>query len=137
MLILFDTNVILDVLAKREPFYQNSGAAIKFCSKLNYGCLSIVQCRDIHYLLCKSGLSSDDSKLSVTLLLSQLKLLIADDNDVKNALSSEMSDFEDALLAYCAARHDVQYIITRNEKDFVKSPVKVISPHDFLLLQNI
>ena len=45
-----------------------------------------------------------------------------------------MRDFEDAVQAYCAKRHRIDYIVTRNVKDFVNSPVKAISPEDFINL---
>ena len=132
MLALIDTNVLLDVLLKREPFYQDSGAAIKLCNSKNSGCFSVVQCRDIYYLLSKYGLSTDDAKTTITLMVNKLSILNANSSDVNNALSSKMSDFEDALIAYCAARHGVTHIITRNEKDFSLSPIKAISPQDFI-----
>ena len=54
--------------------------------------------------------------------------------DVQAALALGMPDFEDALLACRAKRQRVNYIITRNEKDFNLSPVPAISPKAFLEL---
>ncbi len=48
------------------------------------------------------------------------------------ALALPMNDFEDALLAHCAKRVKADYIITRNVKDFINSPVNAISPKEFL-----
>ena len=51
---------------------------------------------------------------------------------VQNGLASDMTDFEDALLACCAKRVKADYIVTRNKVDFKLSPVTPISPEDFL-----
>jgi len=52
--------------------------------------------------------------------------------DVHNALSANMSDFEDAIVAATALRETAEYVITRNIKDFVKSPIPAITPSEFL-----
>ncbi len=51
--------------------------------------------------------------------------------DLKFAFTGVMSDFEDALQANCAKRYHIDYIITRNVKDFKLSPVKAIEPSEF------
>jgi len=53
-------------------------------------------------------------------------------SDCEKALGLPMDDYEDALLATCAKRRRIELIITRNLKDFAESPVKAISPDDFL-----
>lgn len=57
---------------------------------------------------------------------------IINSKDLKFAFTGVMSDFEDALQAYCAKRYHIDYIITRNSKDFQLSPVKAIEPVDFI-----
>ena len=52
--------------------------------------------------------------------------------DCEKAFELPMSDYEDALLEYCAKRHKVDSIITRNTKHFIGSPVKAVQPEDFL-----
>jgi len=59
-------------------------------------------------------------------------VLDVNEEDCREALKLPMQDYEDALLAYCAKRHMIDYIVTRNLKDFVGSPVKATSPEDFL-----
>ena len=54
--------------------------------------------------------------------------------DVYAAIASNIVDFEDALVASIAERCQMAYIITRNAKDYAESPVKAISPEDFLKL---
>lgn len=72
----------------------------------------------------------------------QTLLAIVDVEDIKKAditgaFDSEMSDYEDAVQAQCAKRNKVDYIVTRNVRDFSKSPVAAILPGDVLkLLRN-
>ena len=51
-----------------------------------------------------------------------------------DALASEMSDFEDAVVSAVACRIGAEYILTRNTKDYVKSAVPAVSPADYLKL---
>ena len=53
--------------------------------------------------------------------------------DCRKALSSEVSDYEDAVMVETAVRSDIECIVTRNQKDYAKSSVMVLSPPDFLL----
>ncbi len=52
--------------------------------------------------------------------------------DCEKAFELPISDYEDALLAHCAKRHKVEWIVTRNPKDFEGSPVKIINPGEVL-----
>jgi len=52
--------------------------------------------------------------------------------DVRNAFHPDVGDFEDELISVCAERAKIDYIITRNTKDFTNSPVPAITPEDFL-----
>lgn len=54
--------------------------------------------------------------------------------DVNAAIASNMTDFEDALVSAIAARCRMDYIITRNTRDFRESPVKALTPQEFLNL---
>lgn len=63
-----------------------------------------------------------------------LKITKITSKDLKFAFTGVMKDFEDALQAYCAKRYHIDYILTRNVKDFQFSPVKAIEPVDFINL---
>ena len=132
MKILIDTNVILDVFLHRIPHYEHSSSTLKLCSGRVSGHFAVSQSSDIFYLLRKNGLTLNKAKASLAILSSHLQLLDTISSDVENALKSDMEDFEDALLAFCAKRHGIQYIITRDKRDFSLSPVKTISPQDFI-----
>jgi len=132
MKVLIDTNVILDVLLSREPYCHASAEVLKLCGARIMGLVAASQTTDIFYLLRRSGKDSDSAKEILEKLTDNVKVIDVTAGDVKNALASKMSDYEDALLAYGARRQKADYIITRNEKDFKHSEVSAISPAKFL-----
>jgi len=132
MKILVDTNVILDVLLEREPHYHASAEVLKLCGMRIIGLVAASQTTDIFYLLRRNGKDPDSAKEILKKLTDNVKVIDVTAGDVKNALASKMSDYEDALLAYGARRQKADYIITRNEKDFVNSPVPALAPKTFL-----
>jgi hypothetical protein len=66
------------------------------------------------------------------MLLIIVKVLDITASDVQNALNADMPDYEDSLLACRAERQKIDYIVTRNEKDFSMSRVSALSPQAFL-----
>jgi predicted nucleic acid-binding protein len=135
MTLLFDTNVILDIIESREPFFQSSLMAVKQAAIAQYKCLfSASSVKDIFYLVKRH---TGNVKMAAT-AIAQLSTLVdicdTSASDIQNALTLKMADFEDAVLASTALRENTDYIITRNAKDFSNSPVPVISPDDFISL---
>ena len=126
-----DTNVVIDLLAKREPFYKEAvkiftlaynQKILLFISPLTYA--------NAAYILRKNGAEQ------VRLLLRNLRQLSLiteyDETVVDRSLSSNFKDFEDALQYYSALTKNVDVIITRNLKDFVDVTCPVLSPDEFL-----
>ena len=129
---LIDTNVIMDVLMNREPYAEHSIAFLKLCGVNVTGCIAASQTTDIFYLLTRQGKDVDTARNIVKDLTNNLTLLDVLAKDVTAAFSIPMKDFEDALIAQCARRARVDYIITRNEKDFINSPVPAYTPIEYL-----
>jgi predicted nucleic acid-binding protein len=129
---LIDTNVIMDVLLARQPHFEFSQKCAKICGERIIGCLTATQTKDIFYFLEKSKTPVGEAKRMIKELSAEFVILDILAVDVQSALISGMSDYEDALIAHCAARSGIDYIITRNVKDFDASPVDAISPKDFL-----
>ena len=132
MRVLVDTNVVLDVLTRREPHYEHSAAFLRLCDTRISGFMTANQTTDIFYMLCREGLKEAEAKAALYKLTDNLKVIDVIAADIMNALASEISDYEDALLAFCSKRQKVKYIITRNEKDFRQSPVPALPPQAFL-----
>lgn len=132
MRVLIDTNIILDVLCKRDGFYEDSTKVMKLCevNKID-GFISALTIPNIVYILRKE-LDSEKTKDVIEKL--QLVFTVADlkADDIKKALSLNFTDYEDALQSACAARIKADYIITRNLKDYVGSKVTAIKPSELL-----
>jgi len=127
MKLMLDTNIVVDVLSRREG-YEESLQLVKYCElgKVE-GFVSAVTVTDVMYILRKH---IDPSLVRETV---QTLLLIVDvanvlKRDITSAFSSEMKDYEDTVQASCAERMKADYIVTRNINDFRKSAVPAILP---------
>lgn len=132
MKVLIDTNVVLDVLCKREDFYEDAAKIMKYCevNKIT-GVISALTIPNIVYIMRKE---LDAQKTRDVIEKLQLVFTVADlkADDIKKALSMDFEDFEDALQSACASRIKADYIITRNIRDFVNSKVTAIKPTELL-----
>ena len=132
MKVLFDTNVILDVLLDRQPFSNDSAqlmAMVERSEMLGFLCATTVT--TIHYLMAKS-LHANSAMKHIRLLLSLFTIAPVNRSVIENGLECNFTDYEDAVIVEAAQHSGVEYIITRNIKDFKKSSVPVFTPSDFL-----
>ncbi len=132
MKVLIDTNIILDVLCKREGLYNNSASVMRYC-EINRitGVISALTVPNIVYIMQKE---LDAQKTKETVEKLALIFTVADLKgiDITRALSMNFKDFEDALQSACALRVKADYIVTRNIKDFANSRVEAITPEELL-----
>ena len=127
MKILLDTNIIIDVLTKRTG-YEESLALIKYCELGKAeGFISATTVTDVVYIMRKH-IPPAQVRDAVQTLLVIVDIAGVLKGDISSAFLSDMQDFEDAVQAACALRIGAEYIVTRNLKDFEKSPVPAISP---------
>ena len=133
MLVLFDTNIILDVLEKRLPFYDASKAVMESCVSGDVtGYIALHSISNIFYILRKHYSTADRRKLLLN-ILDLLQVAGADHENVRNALQREdFFDFEDCLQDECAKQIHADYIVTRNINDFSTSSVPAVIPEDLL-----
>lgn len=132
MRVLIDTNVLVDYLASRQPFDESARLIIQSCQCESIdGCVSSQSIADIYYILRKSFSVSE--RRSLLLALCEILTVQGIDRDKLTAAlkNAQFSDFEDCLQSQCAAAFRADFIITRNEKDFVFSAVPSISPDTF------
>lgn len=133
MRVLIDTNVILDVLQKREPFFTDSYRALRRALENDAECLiSASAATDIFYVLRKSLGSAQQAKEHIDQLARVVSFADVQGMDIHTALMRAMPDFEDAVVDAMAERSGASYILTRNIKDFTGSVVPAILPADFL-----
>lgn len=130
--LFLDTNVVLDLLGERDPFYN---AIAKIASLADKGSVNLVisalSYSTIFYLLSKF-----ETDQVVKEKLRKFKV-IAETSDltdkiIDKGLSSKFRDFEDALQYHCAIKKDCNILITRNEKDFTHSDISVMTPDEYL-----
>lgn len=131
MKIVVDTNVIIDILCKREPFFEDSYNALNKCIDNHTLIVSASAITDIFYI-ARKYIGSEKVKECIRNLLDLIKISDTRGADIEKALSSDVSDFEDAVVSAIAERQKAKYILTRNTKDFEKSKILSITPHDYL-----
>jgi predicted nucleic acid-binding protein len=132
MRVLIDTNVVIDVIERREPFLADSYAVLRLIAEDELtGFLPAGSVADVYYIIKKSK-DAGTAQGAILALLELVALCDTTAGDISSALLLGFSDFEDAILAATAKREKADFIITRNERDFAKSPVSAISPKDFL-----
>lgn len=135
MKILLDTCIIIDALQNRVPYSQYAQQIFLDVAARKYvGCISAKSVTDIYYLMHR--FFHDDKKTRDVLrkIFTLFKVIDTYSDDCINAVDSEMNDYEDAVMSETAFRNNIDYIVTRNIKDYSKSKVKVLSPIDFLQL---
>ena len=132
MKVFLDTDVVLDVLADRQPFADESSRILKLVEeKQLQGYIAAHTATTLFYLLNKQ---LDRRKASRVLAeLSRIVRVVAVDEDrLLHALAMEWADFEDAVQAACAEKAEVDFLVTRNERDFKRCAVRITSPAELL-----
>jgi predicted nucleic acid-binding protein len=120
---------------KREPWAKSAEAILlAVAGEKAEGYITASTFTDIYYLLHKHLRDKDKTKQALLNLLAVVGVLDVSDADCKKAFDLPMYDYEDALLARCAKRHKIDYIVTQGTKNFAGSPVKPAVPEDILML---
>ena len=133
MKILFDTCVVIDILGKTDYFADSFAAYDVALFKKMDACLSVSSTTDIVYLLDSCGFASKSDAREAARRLGDLFDIIDNTaSDYRCASESDIPDYKDALIAYAALRNEVDFIVTRNKKDFARSPVATLTPREFL-----
>ena len=136
MKVFIDTNLVLDVLAERKPFYETSARIWKLVEKRDLtGYLSATTITDVFYILRKQ-LGSERAYDTVSKIMMVFDITSVSQADIKKALNLGFKDFEDALQVVCAKKTGAKYLITRNKEDFQEAQgIEVVDPEAFLLSQ--
>jgi predicted nucleic-acid-binding protein len=136
MKLQLDTNIAVDIISRREGYVESLNV-LRYCEVGRAeGFVSGATVLDVMYILRKH-IKPEDVKTAVQTLLTIVDVVDIRKDDITGAFTSPMTDFEDAVQAICAKRNKADYIVTRNVKDFVRSPVIAILPGEILsLLRN-
>ena len=132
MKIMVDLNVLVDVLQKRLPFFA---ASSKVCGAVAEGtvsgCLPAHAATTIFYLIRRNA-PQDVAERGMDWLLRTFDVAPLDKLVLTAARNIRMKDFEDAVVVASAEKEKCDFIVTRNIGDFSASPIKAITPDEFL-----
>ncbi|MBO6792477.1 MAG: PIN domain-containing protein [Balneolaceae bacterium] len=134
MNILFDTNIILDVLLKREPHFKFSSALVAVVEQqVLVGWLGATTITTIYYLVEKET-NRKTANLAIKKILSLFNIASVSRVVLEEATELMFSDYEDAVLYQSAVHTNLDGIVSRNKKDFVKAKLPIYSPEELLLI---
>ena len=130
--IFLDTNVILDLLSKRNPFYDSIAKVATLADEKKLNLVSSpISFTTIEYVLKKY-----ESSQSVLNKLRKFKIIceVCEVNEeiIEKALNSGFTDFEDSVQYFSAMQSSCSVIITRNGKDFKSSSIPIMTAEEYL-----
>lgn len=130
--VFVDSDIILDLLAKREPNYIFAAKLFTLIDQQKItGFTSPIVFANLHYLL-KKNTSNLSALKSLRKLKSLINILPVDERVIEQALNSDFTDFEDAIQYFTAANNGINILLTRNKSDFKKSKIPIATAEEFL-----
>jgi predicted nucleic acid-binding protein len=132
MNVLFDTNVVLDVLLDRQMFSKPAVILFTWAEEgIITGFLAATTVSTIYYLATKA-VGKKQAEESVSKLLAIFSIAPVNRSVLEAALKSSFSDFEDAVLYQAACHANTKAIVTRDMDGFINSKIPVYSPDDLV-----
>lgn len=130
MRVLFDTNIILDVLLARKDFVELSSALVGLVeNKKVEGYLCATTMTTLDYLISKA-LNRKQARIEITKLLSIFNIAEVNTKVLTLSVNSKFSDFEDAVQYYSGECCDVDSVVTRNTKDYKNAKLPIYNPEE-------
>jgi predicted nucleic acid-binding protein len=127
-----DSDIILDLLAQREPHYIHAAKLFTLIDKEKViAYTSPLIFANLHYLLRKQT-SNVSALKSLRKLKTLVNILPIDERVIDQSLNSEFNDFEDAIQYFTAVNNGIALIITRNKTDYKRSKIDVLTAEEFL-----
>jgi len=132
--LLLDTNIVFDVVTRREPWWQDSASVMSVLEAGQIrGFITAHTVTTLHYLSSKH-LGPPQANAAIIELLNIASVVTSDQTLLLRALSLGWNDFEDAVQAVSAVAVGADFIVTRNIADFSASPVQPVSPNELLAI---
>lgn len=132
--VLFDLNILLDVLQERKDFYNFSAQALAYAEMGRIqGWLAAHSVTTLFYLIAKDQ-SPEQARVMLTSLLQFLKIAAVDQNTIEQAMNLPYRDFEDAVQVIAALQIHADYLLTRNVRDYQPAPLEVLQPVELLAI---
>jgi len=128
--ILFDTNVILDVLLNRKPFVELSANLVSSVeNKTIEGYLCATTITTLDYLISKSR-NRETAKIEIQKLLTLFQIADVNSTVLTMAINSGFTDFEDAVQYFSGKCSNVDGLVSRNTKDYKKAVLPIYTPDE-------
>ena len=132
MTILLDTNVVLDILLNRKPWYTNAALIFGMAQQNLIKCyVSASTITDLFYITEKEN-GKNNAREAIKRLLKVFYPATVTDKNIYQALDLNWDDFEDSVQFIVGSDLSVDYIVTRNTKDFTSSSIDVVTPEQFI-----
>ncbi|MGH2644336.1 MAG: type II toxin-antitoxin system VapC family toxin [Chitinophagaceae bacterium] len=130
--LFLDTNVVLDLLGEREPYYK---ASAQLATLSDQGRITLVVSpitfATVNYFLSKSeDAETARKKLRKFKIISEICKM--DEDIIEKGLNSSFKDLEDSLQYFCALDANCEIIISRNAKDFKESLLPVMTAEEYI-----
>jgi predicted nucleic acid-binding protein len=135
MVVLIDSNIVLDYMLKNQEFFEDAEDVLVLAEAGEYtGYVSASAITDIFYVARKAHGNKDKALSLIRELLESVHVALVDEGVIRSAVDLEFSDFEDAVQFSVGDRLNADYIVTRDSKGFVDSTIKILDPKSFLLM---
>lgn len=130
--IFVDSDIILDVFLNREPFLNSAMSLFNLVKDQHLeGFTSPLIINNVHYILSKT-VGQPESLRKLKSFRLHFRICPVSEKHIDSAFASDFPDFEDAIQYYSALENSIDFIITRNKKDFGKSIIPVMSAEEFI-----
>ncbi|MDH5400516.1 MAG: PIN domain-containing protein [Cyclobacteriaceae bacterium] len=134
MKLFLDTNILIDLVGNRAPFASWAYKIFQKQKTEHWKLYTSSNSVLTTYYILERELGQKKSKQAIKILLSRLEIIPIEKSDMLKGLITEFKDFEDAVQHECALKKNgLDYIITRNKKDFKKSVLPVLSSEELFI----
>ena len=135
MKLLIDTNVVLDVLLRREPFFRTAAEVLSLTQRDEvWEYVSASAITDIYYIANKQMKDRDAVRDLLKRLLMVVSVAAVSEREIQNALNLAWGDFEDSVQYSVALLNEMDGIVTRNPSDYQEANIRIWLPEQALEL---
>ena len=130
--VFVDTDIILDLLSNREPFYIHAASLFSAADKNEIKIfVSALSFANLNYILSRQY-TADQARKKLLKFKTLVTVLAVTDKVIELALSSDFKDFEDGIQYFTATENSIKTVLTRNLKDYKSAQVPVLTAEQFL-----
>lgn len=132
MRVFLDTNILLDVLEQRQPHHHEANDVMERCTLHQWPAFMAWHSLATAFYVLSRKIGEFKAQTALEELIHIITVAYTGQNEAAHAFTLGFTDLEDALQSVAAEACSADCIVTRNETDFVRSPIPVLSPTEFL-----